>query len=161
MIPGRQFGGFDRPDWTFERLEISTLIASGTSGTLVWTPPGIVAVRSVIAYEDSADPLVGGGGATSLFVGFQGSAFRTLIVDATLAQLNGGAACGWGARGPLPPSTTQNRTPNVDGGIVLIPTGERNGTDPSDAYRAGLYAFADTGNITGTWFLDFEWRSLQ
>ncbi|MFW5921261.1 MAG: hypothetical protein ACOCUS_05420 [Polyangiales bacterium] len=133
-----------------------------TSPLLVWQAPGRVAVRGVVVYEVSVDPITPAGGASQILCGLNAEASRVdrLFGDNTIGQLNLGRVIGAGAYGAESPGGTSGPNPNGDGGVVLVPQGEQNGVDPDNGFRDGVALQVDTGTATGGMFLELEYRHL-
>jgi len=122
-------------------------------GIVIWTPPSPGLVRAFSANDDSADPIVFAGGATTLTIGIQfgvGSAQATLI-PANVASAFA-VVVGWGAAAP----TVAVTAPGIqDSGVLVFPAGTVPGrvTVP----RA-IVAFTNAGTATGTLRFRFEFR---
>lgn len=142
----------------FERVAVSSGVS--TAPLQVWAAPSRVLVEQVVAYEDSGDPLVFNGGASELWVGTSfNSNTQPSLIQALKSLVNAGRVMGAGFRGPYGPGTAGG-FPNATSGVVLIPAGGGDGTNPIATDRDGLYATADVGTITGTWFLEFFWTPM-
>lgn len=157
-------------EWKWETLKLVFRVAPGpgelpalsTTPQSLWLAPGKVAVRGAVAYADQADPMASGDGATSLLVGLDGTGtnIADLLVAMTLGHLGTGQVGGWGIRGAKAPGGVNGPNPNGAGGVILIPEGSEDGTNPHDGTRNGISAKCDSGTMTGTLFLEFEWRPL-
>lgn len=138
------------PRW--ERVTVvfnATATPIVVAGTSLWLPTAPGFVRGLIVVDDSAAPLVGNAGATTLAIG------TTLIVNSFIAATAlasfGLALEGWGVGGPL----NSTNAGNMDSGVVVAPVGSIPGRA---AVARNIAAYANAGNITGTLHVNFEFR---
>lgn len=128
-------------------------ILPGT-GTVIWTPTFPCFVRGFTINDDSTDPLVGAGGATTLTIGCNGGGGNTVFtaVASTLVTYTS-ALVGWGNLGG---SSGGNTNATQDSGVFLTPVG----TVPGQvAQFRSIVAFGNAGTITGTLRFRFEIRA--
>lgn len=157
---GASIQGQGNQNWTVQTVEFSA--GFGTAPVQAWAASGIVAVRSVVIFEDSNDPIVAAGGALTVRVGFNRTAtvgISDIFSAPTIATLNLGRVRGWGVGGAIAPAALLSN-PNGEGGVILASVGAFNGTDPTSNERDGIYLATDVGSVTGTLFLVFEFRTL-
>lgn len=126
---------------------VGTEIVPG--GTTIYTPPFPLLLRAFTINDDSGNPLVGGGGGTTVSIGTPG--FVNNILSATALATYGTTLLGWGFNGPASGNT------QGEGGIVLAPAGSIPGRA---SLSRVLQAFANAGTITGTLRFRFEVRPM-
>lgn len=153
---------FPNPGWkTINVTTVHRAVPVGTElaaipvgGVAIWTPSFPCLVRAFTVNDDSADPLVGGGGATALSIGIL-SATATFVLSTATANYTT-MAVGGGALGPnIAPSSGTGGIGVQDSGVVVYPAGSVPGRA---AISRPINAYSNAGTYTGTLRFRFEMR---
>lgn len=153
-----EWAGFQAGPFQFRAVpgagQYAQIIPIGVASPTLFTPTQPIIIRSPYAWSDDADPLVAGGGATtvSLCIGDKdvGVNLANFIGASTIATWNSATnAIGAGVTNPTVPNQQE---------FVLYPAAARAGKAASDR---SIRAICDAGTVTGTLYLAFQWKPMS